>query len=149
MGSLSLVDAKLTLDNSELLVPSTDPLPLDTSNNLELSLPQSNLNSDEAKNLALMHINSFESKALDLGRKAFRIENPREMITRWEIANLDLKTVVEDVLVSGHLPLAVLQLHLHQIKDVVADKESNDTFAEVRDIGRAIAYDLFLKVAYS
>ena len=50
------------------------------------------------------------------------------------------------LVLSGRLPLAVL--HLHQMNDFVADKEPHDTFTEVRDIGRAVAYELFLKVMH-
>ena len=67
-------------------------------------------------------------------------------MARWKLNNLDLKTVVRDALLSGRLPLAVL--HLHQMNDFVADKEPHDTFTEVRDIGRAVAYELFLKVMH-
>lgn len=82
------------------------------------------------------------------GRKVFPTENPKDMIARWEIDNLDQKNVVKDALLSGRLPLAVLKLHLHHLGDLINDKEPYDTFTEVRDIGRAIAYDLFLKVVY-
>uniref|UniRef100_A0A2N9FSI1 Spatacsin C-terminal domain-containing protein n=1 Tax=Fagus sylvatica TaxID=28930 RepID=A0A2N9FSI1_FAGSY len=80
-----------------------------------------------------------------LEKKVLPLENPKEMIARWRLDNLDLKTVVKDALLSGRLPLAVLQLHLHQSRGLVTDKEPIDTFTEVRDVGRAIAYDLFLK----
>lgn len=74
------------------------------------------------------------------------LENPKEMMARWKTDNLDLKTVVKDALLSGRLPLAVLQLHLQHSKDSSENGEHHDTFTEVRDVGRAIAYDLFLKV---
>jgi spatacsin len=83
----------------------------------------------------------------DWGKNVFPSENPKEMIARWKMDNLDVKTVVKDALLSGRLPLAVLQLHLHRSRDSETNKEPPDTFSEVRDIGRAIAYDLFLKVA--
>ncbi|XP_010431915.1 PREDICTED: uncharacterized protein LOC104716225 isoform X1 [Camelina sativa] len=76
-------------------------------------------------------------------KKVLPLENPKEMIARWKANNLDLKTVVKDALLSGRLPLA--QLHLQHSKDVVENGEHHDTFTEVLDIGRAIAYDLFLK----
>ena len=79
--------------------------------------------------------------------KTLSNEQPKEMIARWKVGNLDIKTVVNDALLSGRLPLAVLQLHLHRSRDLIADEEPHDTFNEVRDIGRAIAYELFLKVA--
>ncbi|KAL1190297.1 hypothetical protein V5N11_016682 [Cardamine amara subsp. amara] len=78
-------------------------------------------------------------------KKVLPLENPKEMMARWKANNLDLKTVVKDALLSGRLPLAVLQLHLQHSKDVVENGEHHDTFTEVRDIGRAIAYDLFLQ----
>ncbi|GAB2260278.1 hypothetical protein Droror1_Dr00011133 [Drosera rotundifolia] len=78
-------------------------------------------------------------------KKDVQVQNPKEMIARWEIDNLELKDVVKDALFSGRLPLAVLQLHLYRLKYLAKDKEPNDTFNEVRDVGRAIAYDLFLK----
>lgn len=81
-----------------------------------------------------------------LEKKALSSENSKQMIARWKIGNMDIKTVVNDALLSGRLPLAVLQLHLHRSRDLVDDKEPHDIFNEVRDIGRAIAYELFLKV---
>lgn len=81
-----------------------------------------------------------------LQKKILLLENPKEMIARWKLDNMDLKTVVSDALLSGRLPLAVLQLHLHHSKDSVSDREHLDTFNEVREIGKAIAYELFLKV---
>lgn len=77
--------------------------------------------------------------------KPIPLENPKDMIARWAVDNFDLKTVVKDALHSGRLPLAVLQLHIQQQRQSVPDKEPQDTFSEVRDVGRAIAYDLFLK----
>lgn len=79
-----------------------------------------------------------------LGMRAIPLENPKDMIARWESDNLDQKNIVKDALLSGRLPLAVLKLHLHLHED--ANKEPHDTFEKVRDIGRAIAYDMFLKV---
>lgn len=78
-----------------------------------------------------------------LGMRAIPLENPKDMIARWESDNLDQKNIVKDALLSGRLPLAVLKLHLHLHED--ANKEPHDTFEKVRDIGRAIAYDMFLK----
>uniref|UniRef100_A0A1D1XPJ7 Protein DDB_G0268328 n=3 Tax=Anthurium amnicola TaxID=1678845 RepID=A0A1D1XPJ7_9ARAE len=80
-----------------------------------------------------------------LGRMLIPRENPRDMITRWELDNIDLKTVVEEALHSGRLPLAVLQLHLQHLRAMVTEQEPHDSFGEVRDVGRAITYDLFLK----
>uniref|UniRef100_A0A5B6Z0A7 Spatacsin C-terminal domain-containing protein n=1 Tax=Davidia involucrata TaxID=16924 RepID=A0A5B6Z0A7_DAVIN len=162
VGALWSGDTNLTQDDSELSIPSADALSLETSKQHELSIPASDLDFNNAENLALIPMDSSESKAhLDLdnvsgvsvlvsegsvlGRKVFPFENPKDMIARWEIDNLDLKTVVKDALLSGRLPLAVVQLHLHQLRDLVTDNEPHDTFTEVHDVGRAIAYDLFLK----
>ncbi|KAL8218308.1 hypothetical protein R6Q57_021681 [Mikania cordata] len=79
------------------------------------------------------------------GSRAFSFENPKDMIARWELDHLDQKDVVKDALLSGRLPLAVLKLHLHSHEGKDSNKELHDTFEKVRDIGRAIAYDLFLK----
>ncbi|CAA7400661.1 unnamed protein product [Spirodela intermedia] len=79
------------------------------------------------------------------GRRLIPWENSRDMITRWELGNLDLKTVVEDALNSGRIPLAVLQLHLQHQREMVTEEKPRDSFSEVCDIGRAIVYDLFLK----
>ncbi|XP_072998646.1 uncharacterized protein [Typha latifolia] len=86
-----------------------------------------------------------ENEAVSAPRKLITFENSKDMIRRWEIDNFDLETVVKDALNSGRLPLAVLQLHLLRQKELVSDKESQDMFSEVREIGRAIAYDLFIK----
>ncbi|KAF5794542.1 putative spatacsin [Helianthus annuus] len=80
-----------------------------------------------------------------LGRRGISFENPKDMIRRWDVDNLDQKEVVKDALLSGRLPLAVLKLHLHNQKGRDDNQELHDTFEKVRDIGRAIAYDLFLK----
>ncbi|KAI4310715.1 hypothetical protein MLD38_035669 [Melastoma candidum] len=85
------------------------------------------------------------AERLILSRNIIPVENPLEMMTRWKTEDLDLKTVVKDALFSGRLPLAVLQLHLHRSGDLGGGKEKSDYFTEVRDIGRAIAYDLLLK----
>ncbi|KAG9456856.1 hypothetical protein H6P81_001364 [Aristolochia fimbriata] len=78
-------------------------------------------------------------------RKVLPLENPKDMFSRWKVGNLDLKTVVKDALQSDRLPLAVLQLHLQRSKDLASEKDYHDSFNEVRDVGRAIAYNLFLK----
>lgn len=88
------------------------------------------------------------AKSAVQGRRLIPRENPRDMIIRWELDNLDLKTVVEDALSSGRIPLAVLQLHLQHQREMVTEEKPHDSFGEVCDIGRAIAYDLFLKVSY-
>lgn len=158
----SLVDMDLTQDECHLSIISADVVSLDTPNQLELSFPFSASASNNTENLALMPVDTKSHLELEdfsevsalvpqggvLEKKVLPLENPKEMIARWSLDNLDLKTVVKDALLSGRLPLAVLQLHLHQSRGLVTDKEPIDTFTEVRDIGRAIAYDLFLKVAY-
>jgi spatacsin len=129
---------------------------LDMLNQRDISFPLPASGGGNDENLALVPVDS-ESKLVseELGnlshseKKVLPLENPREMMARWKVGNLDLKTVVKDALLSGRLPLAVLQLHLHQSEDFNVDKEPHDTFTEVRDIGRAVAYDLFMKVMYS
>lgn len=85
-------------------------------------------------------------------RQLFIPENVKDMMARWEVSNLDVKSVVKDALKSGRLPLAVHQLRLlHQKKnDTVissSDEKSRNAFNEVREIGISIAYDLFVQVA--
>lgn len=154
--------ADLSLDESKLPILSSDTLSLEMRNQNDNSFPVSAVGSNYAENLALTTTdlkaqvdpeNLHEVSALVpreglLENKILSLENPKEMFARWKIDNLDLKTVVNDALLSGRLPLAVLQLHLHHSRDLIADKEPHDIFNEVRDIGRAIAYDLFLKVTY-
>ncbi|GLT68925.1 hypothetical protein SLA2020_411170 [Shorea laevis] len=145
--ALSVVDSLSLQDGFQLSTPLAD------------SLESSNHHEDEK--LALVPKNSLSSETMDLedssevptlvpqgmvfAKKVLPLENPMEMIARWKIDKLDLKTVVKDALLSGRLPLAVLQLHLHRSREFVSDKESHDTFTEVSGIGKAIAYDLFLK----
>ncbi|KAF3781980.1 Spatacsin-C domain-containing protein [Nymphaea thermarum] len=81
----------------------------------------------------------------NLRRQMLPLEPPKDTIARWEINNLDMKNIVKDALQSGRLPLAVLQLHLQHSKHMMQDQESHDTFDKVREVGRAIAYDLFCK----
>ncbi|XP_024032136.1 uncharacterized protein LOC21400717 isoform X2 [Morus notabilis] len=150
-----LVASDFSQDESKL---SIDPLSLEMINQNDSSLPVSAEGSNYAENVALTPIDpkaQFEAENLHevslepgeglLEKKILSLENPKEMIARWKIDNLDLKTVVNDALLSGRLPLAVLQLHLHHSRDLIAEGEPHDIFNEVRDIGRAIAYDLFLK----
>lgn len=154
--ALSVMDMNLLQDDAQLSILSADAISLAALNQHELSFPVSGLGFNDTEKLALMPMESLDSKTyLDskniselsvlVSQGGLPMENPKDMIARWEIDNLDLKTVVKDALLSGRLPLAVLQLHLHRLRDLVNDKEPHDTFAEVRDIGRAIAYDLFLK----
>ncbi|XP_076902084.1 uncharacterized protein LOC143556706 isoform X1 [Bidens hawaiensis] len=132
----------------------------------ELSQDDPNVSSMETTNEqerhALKGMESFDSRSYSdleslggasisqtetsfLGRRGVLYENPKEMISRWDADHLDQKDVVKDALLSGRLPLAVLKLHLHNQEGRDANQELNDTFEKVRDIGRAIAYDLFLK----
>ena len=158
------MDADSLQDDAQLSILSADAVSLDTLRQHELSFPVSELAFNDTEKLALMPMESLDSRNYLVSRNLSELsalvsqggvlekavlhtENPKDMIARWEIDNLDLKTVVKDALLSGRLPLAVLQLHLHRSRDLVNDKVPHDTFAEVRDIGRAIAYDLFLKVA--
>nr|KYP67561.1 Spatacsin [Cajanus cajan] len=153
----SLISTDMLLEESQLSSLPSDLESVDVLNQHELSFPLPG--SDKNENLALVPVDSKSDLVSDefgnispitplggiLGKKVLPSENPREMMARWKVGNLDLKTVVKDALLSGRLPLAVLQLHLHQLNDFVADKETPNTFTEVRDIGRAVAYELFLK----
>lgn len=162
--ALCVVDPNLPQDESQLSLVLADAGLLDTVDQREIPFTLSDRAAIDVENLALMPHVSLNSKALleqedsaeasllvpqgaALRRKVLPLENPKEMIARWKIDKLDLKTVVKDALLSGRLPLAVLQLHLHRSTEFASEKEHHDTFTEVRDIGRAIAYDLFLKVA--
>ncbi|XP_031108009.1 uncharacterized protein LOC116012576 isoform X2 [Ipomoea triloba] len=133
-----LSDMEFSLEDSKILDLSRDVLPFDGSNQRESAVPAVELESTNDENLALMPVDSLDSKT------HLALENPKDMIARWESDNLDLKTIVKDALLSGRLPLAVLKLHLHRLQDL-PEQESHDTFSEVREVGKAIAYDLFLK----
>lgn len=154
--SLNLVDLNSLQDDSQLeVVPDAtsaglrqlDTYLLDTSDELALT-PMGVMTSKAGQ---VIDERSYASDLVPQGvvaeKKVLPLENPEEMMARWKSNNLDLKTVVKDALLSGRLPLAVLQLHLQHSKDVVENGEHHDTFTEVRDIGRAIAYDLFLNVS--
>lgn len=155
----TLVDNDLSQDESQLSIISVDPKSLETSKQHEAYFPVSTSGFNYSEKLALtpvdpsVHLDSEDLSEVSalvpqggfLEKKVLPLENPKEMIARWKIDNLDLKAVVNDALLSGRLPLAVLQLHLHRSRDSFSGKEPHDTFTEVRDIGRAIAYDLFLK----
>ncbi|XP_042376004.1 uncharacterized protein LOC121969811 isoform X2 [Zingiber officinale] len=78
-------------------------------------------------------------------RNLIPLENPKDMISRWHLDNFDIKLVVKDALHAGRLPLAVLQMHLQNQRQLTSNKEPQDIFSEVRYTGRGIAYDLFLK----
>lgn len=147
----------LLLDEPQLV--STDIIPLGSTSQYELSFPSNDLNSNVVDGLAIMPMVSgsqFNSEDLDedsavvpqgvLEKKVVPLENPNQMIARWKSDKLPLKNVVKDALLSGRLPLAVLQLHINHLRELIEENEPHDTFSEIRDIGRAIAYDLFLKV---
>ncbi|GMI67631.1 hypothetical protein like AT4G39420 [Hibiscus trionum] len=156
---LSIVDPSFLQDEFQFSTPSVDSL--ETLNEHELQIPALAFPPNNTEKLALVPNNSICTEAYtDLedpseataliprgmgSGKILPTENPKEMIARWKIDKLDLKTVVKDALLSGRLPLAVLQLHLHRSSEFTSDEEPHDTFNEVSDIGRDIAYDLFLK----
>ncbi|ONI01941.1 hypothetical protein PRUPE_6G168600 [Prunus persica] len=149
----TVVDNDLSQDESQLSIISVDPKSLETSKQHEAYFPVSTSGFNYSEKLALtpvdpsVHLDSEDLSEVSalVPQGVLPLENPKEMIARWKIDNLDLKAVVNDALLSGRLPLAVLQLHLHRSRDSFSGKEPHDTFTEVRDIGRAIAYDLFLK----
>ncbi|GMI68631.1 hypothetical protein like AT4G39420 [Hibiscus trionum] len=156
---LSIVDPSSLQDEIQFSTPSVDSLEAYNEHELQISALAFPPNNNER--LALVPNNSISTEAFtDLedpseataliprgmgSGKILPTENPKEMIARWKIDKLDLKTVVKDALLSGRLPLAVLQLHLHRSSESTSDEEPHDTFNEVSDIGRDIAYDLFLK----
>ncbi|XP_010261035.1 PREDICTED: uncharacterized protein LOC104599968 [Nelumbo nucifera] len=159
---LNPVDTNLLKDDSNLPMLTLDSVSSEIQNQHELPFPASDLSFENNEKLSLMpmgilgsslHSNSGNFDELSVivsqdgvqGRKLIPFENSKDMISRWEIANLDLKTVVKDALQSGRLPLAVLQLHIQRLRDLSTDEEPHDTFNEIRDVGRAIIYDLFLK----
>ncbi|MED6158928.1 hypothetical protein PIB30_037567 [Stylosanthes scabra] len=157
MGEESpLIRTDMLQEESQLSVHPSDLVSLDMLNQNDLSLSLPAPGNDNNENFALVPVDSKSplvseefGEVSPVGKysekKVLPVENPKEMMARWNVDNLDLKTVVKDALLSGRLPLAVLKLHLHQSENFVAGKEPHDTFTEVRDIGRAVAYDLFLK----
>lgn len=134
-------------DDSKISVPSGDASLLAASSHHEPVLPAPEI----AENLALIPMDtlntetSLASEGSGLGKRISTLENPKDMIARWELDNLDLKTIVRDALISGRLPLAVLKLHLLRSREIVTEQDSHDTFSEVRDVGKAIVYELLLK----
>lgn len=78
-------------------------------------------------------------------RQILPLENPEDMVRRWELEQLDLTTVVKDALRSGRLPLAVLQFHRLHSKETAKQKEPRDVFKEVKEVGKTIVYELFCK----
>ena len=73
-------------------------------------------------------------------------ESSHEMFYRWEKGNINLPEIVREALRAGRLPLAVVQLHRLQSKDLVSQMHHHNVFKEVQLIGRAFVYELFCKV---
>lgn len=159
---MNIVSTGSTEDESKIPAVSEDALLLSRSDPRGTAPPASGTESSDADSLALMPVDTVGAETADsqnfdkavivsegstYGNRAFSIENPKDMIARWELDNMDIKTVVKDALLSGRLPLAVLRLHLHHVNNMLPGKESHDTFNDVRIAGRAIAYDLFVKVS--
>ncbi|KQK03052.1 uncharacterized protein LOC100829381 isoform X2 [Brachypodium distachyon] len=90
------------------------------------------------------HNNDTDQGSAQVGRPITQ-GNIKDMMNRWEMNKLDLKTVVKEALQSGRLPLAVLQLQLLRQRESCSNDDSEDAFSEVREIGRSIVYDLFMK----
>ncbi|KAL3647014.1 hypothetical protein CASFOL_009186 [Castilleja foliolosa] len=157
-GLQNLVSADLSEDEPKVPVVFEDAL-LYTSDQREIAVPMSGIYLNKSENLALMPADTrgqtpgsensdgavLISEGSAFGKRTFKLENSKEMIARWELDNMDLKTIVKDALLSGRLPLAVLRLHLHHLNNLLPGTESHDTFNDVRTAGRAIAYDLFVK----
>ncbi|CAI9109170.1 OLC1v1008939C1 [Oldenlandia corymbosa var. corymbosa] len=139
-------DADLLEDDSKNSIESTEPSSLGAKTHDSLDPEPANV-----EVMALIPVNKTNTEASvvsggsSLRKRILPVENPKDMITRWEVGDLDIKNIVSDALLSGRLPLAVLKLHLLRSQDVISKKETDDTFNEVRDVGRAIAYDFFLK----
>ncbi|GER35123.1 spatacsin, partial [Striga asiatica] len=156
-GPQNLVSGELSEDEPKDPVVTEDT-PFDTSDHREIALPASGTELSNAENLALVPADSrgetpgfdnfgrtiLVSEGNAFGKTAYRVESSKDMMTRWALDNMDIKTVVKDALLSGRLPLAVLRLHLHHLS-LAPGTESHDTFNDVRIAGRAIAYDLFVK----
>ncbi|PIN26879.1 hypothetical protein CDL12_00372 [Handroanthus impetiginosus] len=159
-GLPNMVNVDFAEDESKVPSLSEDALLLDASVQRETALPSSGSDLSNEENLALMpadtvsaqtpNLRNFDrtvlvSEGTAFGKRIFKLENPKDMIARWELDNMDTKTVVKDALLSGRLPLAVLRLHLHNLNNSLPGTETHDTFNDVRIAGRAIAYDLFVK----
>ncbi|KAG0476485.1 hypothetical protein HPP92_013326 [Vanilla planifolia] len=151
-----MVDSEILLDESVLpnsethtvlpgivdFVQSQDRAPLlsfDKVEDLSISLEESSFGPENFNMICVPESGPSARK------KLLSLENPKDTIKRWKMDSLDLKTVVKDALNSGRLPLAVLQLHLQHHEAQKDDKEHYDTFNEVREAGKAIAYELFMK----
>lgn len=158
---MNTVSTGLSEDESKNPAVSEDAL-LIRSDPHGTAAPASGSELNNAENLALMPVDTVDAEIQDFenldkavlvseggtyGKRTSRIENPKDMIARWELDNMDIKTVVKDALLSGRLPLAVLRLHLHHVNNLLPGTETRDTFNDVRIAGRAIAYDLFVKVS--
>ncbi|XP_057774546.1 uncharacterized protein LOC130993606 isoform X2 [Salvia miltiorrhiza] len=159
-GLVNTVSTGLSEDESKIPAASEDALSLIRSDPRGTAAPASGTELSNAENLALMPVDTVGAEIQDFqsfdkavlvsegstyGKRTSRIENPKDMIARWELDNMDIKTVVKDALLSGRLPLAVLRLHLHHVNNLLPGTETRDTFNDVRIAGRAIAYDLFVK----
>lgn len=143
------MDGLKPLDFVDSEVPQDDPNPssLETTNEQEKQISMESVDSRSYPELeSLQGVSIPQVDTSFLNRSPIPFENPKDMMARWELDNLDQKNIVKDALLSGRLPLAVLKLHLHRQEDTDTNKDPNDTFEKVRDIGRAIVYDLFLKV---
>ncbi|XP_056696690.1 uncharacterized protein [Spinacia oleracea] len=148
-------------DHYQLSSAADSVISMDKQNQYEPTLRDRDVGFNVSEKLSLVPVEPLGSKCLVNSempdeesilvtgvipkKNLFSMENPKAMFARWEMDNLDLRNVVKDALLSGRLPLAVLQLHLHHSKDSVDYEKPSDTFAEVRDVGRAIAYELLLK----
>ncbi|KAK8969243.1 hypothetical protein KSP40_PGU005204 [Platanthera guangdongensis] len=157
-ASRDMVDGETLPDDSALPVAANELVSLSTLDSITIasqaqtsSLPFNGIEdvaiystkpSSSQVNLNEICVSEVDPNAL---KQLLPSENPKETITRWKVDSLDLKTVVQEALYSGRLPLAVLQLHLQRQGNHMDGKEHHDNFTEVRFIGRAIAYDLFLK----
>ncbi|KAL8160713.1 hypothetical protein V2J09_002250 [Rumex salicifolius] len=159
-GSVNDDEALQFSQKSQMSTLAAEAFTIENINNHERGFSVLESGSKNAEKLELIPAESFDAanypdyETIDLAsvgkdmvsnKHFFPVENPMEMIARWEIDKLDLKNVVKDALLSGRLPLAVLKLHLRRSKELADDKDPNDIFTEVLDVGRSIAYDLFMK----
>uniref|UniRef100_A0A7N0TN62 Spatacsin C-terminal domain-containing protein n=1 Tax=Kalanchoe fedtschenkoi TaxID=63787 RepID=A0A7N0TN62_KALFE len=150
-GSFSSVVSKSLEDSSHPSVQAAgrslvELSPPDISHNVENSaVMPSEFSFGDTSDLHTLSDVGVGSQGNSALKKKLSFENPKDMMARWELDNSDIKTIVKDALLSGRLPLAVLQLQIQRSKDVLVDKEPYDTFNEIRKVGRSIAYDLFLK----
>ncbi|EPS61670.1 hypothetical protein M569_13123, partial [Genlisea aurea] len=160
VGLPSLTGADLPSSRSEDPSIAENSLLSDTSA-MHIT-PATGAGAGSAENLALvpletsggkkLYFQNFDHAVVLAGRekstvvdRTVKLENPRDMIARWDLNNMDLNTIVKDALLSGRLPLAVLRLHIHHLSDSLPETETQDTFRDIRIAGRMISYDLFLK----